>query len=290
MKIVTLMENTQGKADCLFEHGLSIYVETARHKVLVDTGASDKFLANADTLGVNLQDVDTLILSHGHYDHAGGILSFATLNPNADIYMQKSAKEAYYHKDENEERYIGIAPEISELAQVKQIDGNYRIDEELLLFSGVTERRLWPSGNKVLKVKCGDGFVQDEFEHEQYLVIEAEGKRVLISGCAHNGILNILEKFREIYGMWPDVVISGFHLKKKNGYTPEDLNNIRQIAEELKKLPTQFYTGHCTGEEPYEMMKEIMGTRLVCVHSGDEILAVKIIGEERNEQCTFNNR
>ena len=274
MKIVTLMENTPGQADCLFEHGLSIYVETAKHKLLVDTGASDKFLNNAEILGVNLQEADTLILSHGHYDHAGGILPFALRNDKADIYLQKSAMDAFYHKDEEQERYIGIAPEISKLPKVKLMEGNYRIDEELFLFTGVTQRRLWPSGNKVLKVKRGEEFIQDEFIHEQYLVIEEDSKRVLISGCAHNGILNILDKFRELYNTWPDAVISGFHLKKKSGYTQEDLDNIRQIAQELSKLQTTFYTGHCTGEEPYGMMKEIMGEQLIYLHSGDKIFSL----------------
>ena len=279
MKIVTLMENTPGQADCLFEHGLSIYVETAKHKLLVDTGASDKFLNNAEILGVDLQEADTLILSHGHYDHAGGILPFALKNDKADIYLQKSAMDAFYHKDEEQERYIGITPEISKLPKVKLMEGNYRIDEELFLFAGVTQRRLWPSGNKVLKVKRGDEFIQDEFIHEQYLVIEEDGKRVLISGCAHNGILNILYKFRELYNTWPDAVISGFHLKKKSGYTQEDLDNIRQIAQELSKLPTKFYTGHCTGEEPYGMMKEIMGEQLIYLHSGDKIFS--LLGDEK---------
>lgn len=274
MKIVTLMENTPGQADCLFEHGLSIYVETAKHKLLVDTGASDKFLNNAEILGVNLLEADTLILSHGHYDHAGGILPFAGRNDKADIYLQKSAMDAFYHKDEEQERYIGIAPEISKLPKVKLMEGNYRIDEELFLFTGVTQRRLWPSGNKVLKVKRGEEFIQDEFIHEQYLVIEEDSKRVLISGCAHNGILNILDKFRELYNTWPDAVISGFHLKKKSGYTQEDLDNIRQIAQELSKLQTTFYTGHCTGEEPYGMMKEIMGEQLIYLHSGDKIFSL----------------
>lgn len=271
MKITTLMENTPGKEGCLFEHGFSIYVKTDRHKLLIDTGASDKFLVNADVLGVKLQEVDTLILSHGHYDHSGGIMSFAKRNNTADIYMQKAATEAYYHKDEAEERYIGIDPQIVKLPKVQMIEGNYRLDEELFLFSGVTARRLWPSGNRVLAVKQGNKFVQDEFLHEQYLVIEETGQKVLISGCAHNGILNILDKFKEIYKTWPDVVISGFHLKKKSGYTPEDMENIIQIAEELKSLPTKFYTGHCTGEEPFAVMKEIMGDKLIYIHSGDEV-------------------
>lgn len=271
MRIITLMENTPGRSDCLFEHGLSIYVETDEHKLLVDTGASGKFLQNAAAMGIEIEKVDTLILSHGHYDHSGGILSFAERNKKAVIYLQKTAGGEYYHKEAGEERYIGIDSRILRLGNVKIIEGAYRIDKELFLFGGVTGRKLWPSGNRVLKVKQEEEFIQDEFGHEQYLVIETEGKKLLISGCAHNGILNILEKFHEIYGAWPDRVISGFHLKKKNGYSPEDMKIIRQLATELLRLPTKFYTGHCTGEEPYDMMKEIMGEKLVYIHSGDEI-------------------
>ena len=127
----------------------------------------------------------------------------------------------------------------------------------------------------------GDDFVQDEFDHEQYLVITEEKtdkasgepiiKKVLISGCAHNGILNILEHYHSLYGAYPNVAISGFHMKKKNGYTDEDITTIKETAMRLSKLPTKFYTGHCTGEEPYEMMKEIMGEQLEYVYSGSVI-------------------
>ena len=71
MKIINLIENTEGSSGCLFEHGLSFYVETKKHKLLVDTGATNTFIANAEKLGVDLKQVDTVILSHGHYDHTG---------------------------------------------------------------------------------------------------------------------------------------------------------------------------------------------------------------------------
>ena len=114
-------------------------------------------------------------------------------------------------------------------------------------------------------------FYQDEFIHEQYLVLMENGKRILLSGCAHNGILNILEKFREIYKTDPDAVISGFHMGKKSGYTGEDMEMIQKIGRELKKTDTVYYTGHCTGERPYEVLKEIMGSQIIYVHSGDTI-------------------
>lgn len=183
--------------------------------------------------------------------------------------MQSQAGGAYYHQNERMEKYIGIDPQIMELAQVELIEGDKRIDDEIFLFSGVTGRRLWPGGNRELKVKKENEFVQDEFAHEQYLVLEENGTKVLISGCAHNGILNILERYKGIYGEEPDVVISGFHMQKKSGYREEDLETIRQIGMELNQMRTLFYTGHCTGEIPYQILKECMGEQLTYVHSGD---------------------
>ena len=270
-KIINLIENTEGKNQCLYEHGLSFYIETEKHKILVDTGASDAFLWNAKKLGVDIKEIDTVILSHGHYDHAGGILAFARENPSATIYMQDTAGREYYHKNDTMEKYIGIDPRIMELPQVVKLCKNYRIDEELSLFSGVTGRKLWPLGNKELMIKKEGSFEQDEFAHEQYLVVETKNRKILISGCAHNGILNILEEYKKLYGTEPDIVISGFHMQKKNGYTEEDIENIQQIAKELKQRNTIFYTGHCTGELPFALMKNYMKDQLVYIHSGDEI-------------------
>lgn len=272
MKIINLIENTKGEKECLFEHGLSFYVETANHKLLVDTGATNAFMENAQMLGVDLEQVDLLILSHGHYDHAGGVLGFAKKNSRARILMQQWAGGEYYHKNETIEKYIGIDPQIMELSQIELVEENKKIDEEIFLFCGVTGRKLWPLGNRELKVKKEGCFYQDEFLHEQYLVLTEKGKRVLLSGCAHNGILNILEKYREIYKADPDAVISGFHMQKKSGYTQEDIDIIQKIGEELKKTDTVFYTGHCTGEIPYQILKETMGSQIVYVHSGDTII------------------
>ena len=80
MRIVNLIENIKGNPECDFEHGLSLYVETQKHKLLMDTGCSDKFLENAKRLSVQLENVDSVVLSHGHYDHGGGLLDFAKIN------------------------------------------------------------------------------------------------------------------------------------------------------------------------------------------------------------------
>ena len=269
MKIITLVENTSEKEKCIAEHGLSIYIETQKHKLLLDTGQTDAVVKNAEALGIDLTAVDTVILSHGHYDHSGGILPFSKLNHTAQIVMQRAAAEPHF----NGERYIGIDTDILKLPNIRLLGGDLQLDDELFLFSGITGRRCYPQGNR--KLSClKDGVKQeDDFAHEQCLVITQNGKRWLLSGCAHNGILNILDKYKEHFGADPDYVISGFHMMKRDGnYTDEEKAVIIQTARELSQMNTVFYSGHCTGIPAFEMMKEIMGDKLIALHSGEQIL------------------
>ena len=271
MKIINLMEDTKGNADCIAEHGLSFYIETKQHKLLMDTGATEATWKNAAKLGIDLTEVDTVILSHGHYDHTGGLLSFVEKNPIAKIYMQRKAGGDYYNFKEGWEKYIGIDKRILELPQLQLVDGDLKIDDELFLFSGITGRKYFAKGNLILKQKVNGTFVQDAFEHEQCLVIKQQEKYVLLSGCAHNGMINILDKYRELYSANPDMVISGFHMMQKEAYSKEEIKNISEIAKELKEIDAIFYTGHCTGLPAYEIMKKIMGEQLQYVHSGEKI-------------------
>ena len=271
MRIWNLIEDTSGENGCRFEHGLSFYLETEEHKVLVDTGATGLFLVNAKLLGVDLKQVDTVILSHGHYDHSGGILAFANMNPNAKIYVRENVFENYCRIKGDGYKYIGVDKEIANLPQVIRVKGDFGIDSELFLFTDVSGRKYWPKGNLSLKVNREGDILQDDFTHEQYLRVKCEGKAVLLSGCAHNGILNILDRYVEMNGHEPDAVFSGFHMMKHDGYTEEDREIFRDTAQELTKYKTRFFTGHCTGAEPFQMMKEIMGDQIVYIHSGEYV-------------------
>ncbi len=277
MRIVNLIENTEGRSGCVYEHGLSFYIETENHKALLDLGQTGSSIQNAGILGVDLQSVDTVVLSHGHYDHSGGIISFAGINDRAVIYMQKTAGGEYYaddgrHATGDRYRYIGIDKEILKLPQVRFIQGDHVIDDELELFTIDRRTHMLPFTNKRLLVKTEDGFVPDEFAHEHFLVVKAKGLTVLMSGCAHNGILSILDAYKEKFGKHPDIVVSGFHLMVKREYREDELQEVRAIAEELSKYPTRFYTCHCTGLPAFREMKEIMGDQLEYIHSGDEII------------------
>ena len=184
MRIINLVENELGESGCEAAHGLSFYVETENHKLLFDSSPSELVIRNAQKLGVDLTTIDTVILSHSHYDHSGGILPFVELNPQAKIYMQHNAGGEYYAFDGEEKgyRYIGIDKKILSL----------------------------PSTNKRLRELCDGQYIQDEFHHEQNLLLTAGGKKILFCGCAHNGILNVMETFERKFGsaMLPELVIA----------------------------------------------------------------------------------
>ena len=159
MRIINLIENTEGAGGCAFAHGLSFYVETEKHKRLLDLGPSEETLQNARQLGIDLAAVDTVILSHGHYDHSGGIIPFVAVNPSASIYMQATATGEYYADDGEHApvryRYIGIDKNIADLPQVKFLHGDMVIDDELELLTIKKRSHALPFTNKRLLVRVG---------------------------------------------------------------------------------------------------------------------------------------
>lgn len=106
MRLAILMEDSEVQNGLYYEHGFSVYVETEHSRILVDSGASDKTWKNAEKMGIDLEAVDRLFLSHGHYDHSGGILEFNKINPNAQIYMHPRASLDYYNLRDGNEKYI----------------------------------------------------------------------------------------------------------------------------------------------------------------------------------------
>lgn len=258
MKITVLMENTAASSEIHAEHGLSLYIETAGHKILFDAGQTDAFAGNAKKLGIDLEAVDIAVLSHGHYDHSGGFLRFLELNKKASVYMNKRAFESYYS---GTEEYIGLDQRLKGNERIVFTEDTLKIDEELELFSCNDRERKYETNPFGLNKMTDDILVPDDFLHEQYLLIHEAGKRVLISGCSHKGILNIVEWFK------PDVLVGGFHFMKldREGDGKEAL---LQAAEILSQRQTVYYTGHCTGVEQYEFLKEKMGEKLHYISSG----------------------
>ncbi len=263
MKIVTLLENTARRPGLAAARGLSLYVETARHKVLFDMGPDASFLDNARALGIDLSAVDAAVLSHGHSDHGGGLAAFCGVNSRARIYLRREALGAYYAVLPGEEpRYIGL-PDLGGLADRFSFTGELeRLDGELTLFSAVEDNPSLRAAAPKLQEKTGEGFRPDGFAHEQHLLVEENGKAALLAGCGHLGIVNILRAAKRRLGRTPDVVFSGFHLFELDPEAPESEALLAATAEELAEGDTIYYTGHCTGDRAYARLKEALGDRL----------------------------
>ena len=133
MKITVLMENTAVSERYLCRHGLSLYIETQRHKVLFDMGPDASFLENAKRLGVDISQVDVAFLSHGHYDHGGGLSAFLQENSRADVHVQAGVFGKYYAHDAHPKRirYIGLDSALRDHSRLVVHRGGYRLDEEL---------------------------------------------------------------------------------------------------------------------------------------------------------------
>ena len=256
MKIVVLAENTAACPSVGCEHGLSLYMEAAGQKILCDMGQSALFAENAAVLGVDLAVVSIAVLSHGHYDHGGGLTRFLEINKKAPVFMQRDAFLPHYN---GTEKYIGLDTSLQGSPRIVFTKERRVIAEGLTLIPASEIPRRYPKIPHGLTEKVGDGFLEDDFRHEQYLLIEAEGKRVLISGCSHIGVMDIAAE------LCPDVLIGGFHFSK----LPLD-DTLADAARVLAAMDTDFYTCHCTGMEQYEFMKKYM-PRLSYLSGGQSI-------------------
>lgn len=243
MKITALVENTTNDKNFSCEHGLSLYVETKNHKILFDTGQSSLFYENAKKLNIDLRDVDICILSHGHYDHGGGLSTFLSVNKKADVYMNENCFMDYY----NGEKYIGLDKLLRDNPRIIKTSDEFIIDSEFSLFTCNNNSKNYELGSFGLSKKTGEKLVDDDFLHEHYLLINEDGNKVLISGCSHKGILNIKDWFDA------KTVIGGFHFSKLLCD-----NTLADYAKILEKTGITFYTCHCTGVEQYEYMKHYM--------------------------------
>ena len=244
MKITVLTENTSKKPMFEAEHGLSLYIETENHKILFDMGQSDLFVKNAKKLGIHLEEVDIAVLSHGHYDHGGGLVNFLDLNQKAKIFVSRHAFEPHYNGSDT---YIGLDTNLKDHPRLTFTGDVFCIDEELCLYTCNDKQKKFSLGSFGLNTMEKGKLSPDDFRHEQYLLISEQGKEVLISGCSHKGIMDIAAWFQ------PQILVGGFHFSKL------PLNEtLKSFAKTLAEYNTEFYTCHCTGDKQYKFMKKYM--------------------------------
>ena len=255
MKIVSLLENTTARDDLKTEHGLSLYIEACGKKILFDFGESDLFYQNAKVLGIDLNEVDLAVLSHGHSDHGGGLETFLRINSHAPVYISPTAFLPHYN---GQGKFIGLDTNLQENERLIYVEKEQIIDTGLKIFSCSSEKLHYPIAHQELTE--GEEKTPDFFDHEQYLQVEEEGKRVLLSGCSHKGILNIMEWVR------PHCLIGGFHISKIS-----DPHALSHLAKELDTFGAKYYTCHCTGTEQFKAL-EALCPRISYLSTGEEII------------------
>ena len=257
MKITALSENTSNKESIGAEHGLSLYIEACGKKILFDFGASDLFFKNASVLGIDLADVDFAVLSHGHGDHGGGLGEFLRVNSRAPVYVHPHALEPHYNA---KGEYIGLEPSLKGEKRLIFVENTQIIDTGLSIFNcNHLNSIVLPDPTGHTKMVDGKRII-DDYTHEQYLLIEENSKRVLISGCSHKGIINIMEWVK------PTHLIGGFHFSR----LPLD-ERLLEYADRLNEYDTNYYTCHCTGMEQYAFLRGQM-PRLRYLAGGETVI------------------
>ena len=248
VRITTLSENTAGRGNLLAEWGLSILVETEKTSVLLDTGSSISVAHNADALGIDLNKVDKIVLSHGHYDHTGGLRQLLQkMRKDIEIIAHPDIWQAKYARRKDEpDRYIGIPFQRNELESLGTIFNltakPVKIDDSIMTTGEVPMVTSFEQVDADLFVKEDTGWQPDKIMDDQALIVNADSGLVVILGCAHRGVINTLYHARQLTGRETIyAVIGGSHLINTSR------ERLWQTIDALRELRIQrLGLCHCT--------------------------------------------
>lgn len=192
------------------------------------------------------------------------------LNTKARVILSKDAFNDYYLKILGLFNYkIGLNKELLSCKQIELVEGIVHIDNELTLFGEITSKKFLPNGNNKLFKKIEGKYYKDDFTHEINLIINEDSNMTLFCGCAHNGIINIIEKAKLIADKNIDYVIGGMHLYNLKITKREDISCLNELLPVLDEMGiTKYYTCHCTGEKVYKYLKNKLEDRISELKTG----------------------
>ncbi len=288
MKWTVLVDNRSCDGLLETEHGLSVLLETGHHRILLDTGASDMLMRNAERLGKDLSRVDYVFISHGHSDHAGGLKHFMEINKKAKVIVSPDAISGKFY---SKRRYLhSITTDWPEIPQERllTIEHSGSIGDDIFIIAHIPQIHPMPEGNQHLFVQDSQGqYIQDDFRHE--LALYTDG--LLFTGCAHSGLENILAACPLPVNM----VVGGFHLLDNH----ESEAKLSELSYRLADAypQAQFYTSHCTGDAVFSILQGVMGDKIHPFSCGttindmtDNICLVGITPDDKEQFILDNQR
>lgn len=246
---ITVLCDDRLSSPLFSEHGFSVLIERRGEEALLfDTGSSDVFIKNAEILGKDLTKVKNIVISHGHYDHAGGLKYLAKSDKKYKVYLRREALLPKYSGDrftgidwgsiENDFDFVFIEKDIEEIKKGIYIFGPSPLRSEL----NSIDPNFYVINEKGEKVR-------DEFEDELSLVIDEGNGIILITGCAHRGIINIVWDTLDRFNKRINLLIGGFHLYKSSEEKVKEVVDILKGFNIGKILPY-----HCTGEMAIKLL------------------------------------
>jgi len=246
--ITVLVENSVASYDVMAEHGLSFWIDTGSRCILSDTGQSNLIIANAQKLKADLDAVDTVILSHGHYDHTGGLTDvLANAADEVNIYFHPKAILPRYHKSNKLSREIGMPAHCINTLQARNT-GVKTITIPTEIAPGITITGEVPRIHPEEKDDQGfywdaEGTNVDRIPDDQSLFMNTPAGTVVVLGCAHSGVINTLDYIYKLTNRQPMLaVMGGMHLHSASE------NRIAWTIDSLRRFGIRkIYPSHCTG-------------------------------------------
>lgn len=258
--ITTLIENTLGKDSTLYnEHGLSFFIEGESTNILYDTGQSNKFIDNAKKLNIDLSNVDIVVMSHGHYDHTGGFKDFVrNTNASFDLYVGKHFFHKKYKLQENNYTYIGTSFDQAFLNEnnilKKDITKDIEIAPNIILSTNFDRKTSFEKNNPKFFIKEKEKYIVDDFSDEVVLSIKTKKGLIVLLGCSHPGVVNILDTLIRRTNLPIYAIVGGTHLVEA------DNARLDATLDYFKKINIKHIgVSHCTGNNAMEKLKEKFG-------------------------------